>query len=732
MLHFKNLIGPFVLFLGIAVNASEIGSQVSAMERSITAGIVDSKQPIATQEPNSVSDPGRFTVEFQLINLLSDEALPDVEFLLLDDSVFQHFATDEIDRVNEFVKAGLPFIIKGNGDCFRKSIGLPADTRSSPGGPTLIYGFKLLHNKVISDLHIVGTIADVDTIRMQTEVLSESSPLTESRKPGPEDNKTLTRKSTLQRAIDWVLEERVIQAPPEAVVGSGAWDAAYTTRWQTDTNTDKYVCTWDFDIFKLIDIRPTKDYYLIATRPHTEIVSYTGSYSSAVGYYVHSRVASHDLDYYDIDDYRESMLVEYEPTGTVSGSSVGWTIGAGLSTESGGIDARYSQTWNSLDVTVVDRSSLLDAVSEWHESFKGPNYSWYPILSHPCNNARSSHHSELAATVRVMSDEVNPPNGMKTYIAVLNTIYYDTNFRWYVFILKWDRYTYHPGFTGSIRVNYNRAPEITHYNPSNDVLNVQAGQFVDFDVEAADPDGTVPTCTWYLDGESEGTGDTWRYSPGPEDEGTHQVKVVASDGEDTDDQIWTVNVNVPWHFISITTSPWEFTITVDGGDYTAPHIFNWPQGSAHSIGVSSPQITPEEEYYYFSHWSDGGGQTHWITVPAHDETYTAHFERSDVEEFSDERGVPNDYWLSQNYPNPFNPYTEIEFGLPVPGPVKIEIFNVLGERVITLVDEFLSAGYKLVSWDGRDKHGNEVSSGIYFCRLGAANFTETRKMALMK
>jgi len=94
--------------------------------------------------------------------------------------------------------------------------------------------------------------------------------------------------------------------------------------------------------------------------------------------------------------------------------------------------------------------------------------------------------------------------------------------------------------------------------------------------------------------------------------------------------------------------------------------------------------------------------------------------------------LPKTFSLAQNYPNPFNPITEIRYNLPVDCQVRLEIYNILGQKVATLVDESQKAGYKAVQWDGRGVSGGEVSSGIYFCRLEAGDFTATKKMVLLK
>lgn len=88
--------------------------------------------------------------------------------------------------------------------------------------------------------------------------------------------------------------------------------------------------------------------------------------------------------------------------------------------------------------------------------------------------------------------------------------------------------------------------------------------------------------------------------------------------------------------------------------------------------------------------------------------------------------------LKQNYPNPFNPTTQIEFVLSRRGQVKLEIFNILGQKIRTLVDQQFKAGHQLVEWDGKDEKGKEVTSGIYFYRLQTDDLKETRKMVLVR
>jgi len=89
--------------------------------------------------------------------------------------------------------------------------------------------------------------------------------------------------------------------------------------------------------------------------------------------------------------------------------------------------------------------------------------------------------------------------------------------------------------------------------------------------------------------------------------------------------------------------------------------------------------------------------------------------------------IPKEYSLEQNYPNPFNPSTYIKFGLPKSGKVNIEIFNILGQKVTTLIDDFKPAGYYVIRFNA-----NYLASGIYFYKIQAGDFVKIKKMILMK
>ncbi len=96
------------------------------------------------------------------------------------------------------------------------------------------------------------------------------------------------------------------------------------------------------------------------------------------------------------------------------------------------------------------------------------------------------------------------------------------------------------------------------------------------------------------------------------------------------------------------------------------------------------------------------------------------------------RDLPEGFVLYQNYPNPFNPYTTIEYYIPEPGHVTLEVYNTLGQRVSVLVDEFRQQGRHAEVWYARDQSGSELSSGVYFYRISAGSFVDIKKMTLIR
>jgi len=94
--------------------------------------------------------------------------------------------------------------------------------------------------------------------------------------------------------------------------------------------------------------------------------------------------------------------------------------------------------------------------------------------------------------------------------------------------------------------------------------------------------------------------------------------------------------------------------------------------------------------------------------------------------------LPDQFELQGNVPNPFNPTTEIRYSLPEGSHVVVEIFDIRGTRIATIVNSYQEAGYKSVIWNGLSDTGSSVASGVYFCRVSACRKSDTRKIIMLR
>jgi len=94
--------------------------------------------------------------------------------------------------------------------------------------------------------------------------------------------------------------------------------------------------------------------------------------------------------------------------------------------------------------------------------------------------------------------------------------------------------------------------------------------------------------------------------------------------------------------------------------------------------------------------------------------------------------IPSYFRLHNAYPNPFNPSVTIPYDLPEVSDTKIAIYNVLGQRVSTVVDQSMQAGHHSIVWNGVSASGQPVSSGVYFVQMEAPGFIKTQKIVMLK
>jgi len=160
----------------------------------------------------------------------------------------------------------------------------------------------------------------------------------------------------------------------------------------------------------------------------------------------------------------------------------------------------------------------------------------------------------------------------------------------------------------------------------------------------------------------------------------------------------------------------SYSVSVSTTPYFTTRIVNQSNITDTSYQLSA---LPDTMYYWRVSMTDATGISGWS------ETRT--FNNVPVVSVSDDEGTPQAFGLSQNFPNPFNPSTVIRYNLPAKAFVSLEVFSVLGERVLVLVNEEKEAGQHNVHFDGRG-----LSSGMYMYRMIADQFVETRKLVLVK
>jgi hypothetical protein len=171
-------------------------------------------------------------------------------------------------------------------------------------------------------------------------------------------------------------------------------------------------------------------------------------------------------------------------------------------------------------------------------------------------------------------------------------------------------------------------------------------------------------------------------------------------------------------------------------------VLTWTNNSKLSDGTEIERmISPDTSFKVLDTLKGSGteytdntvenGKTYTYRVKSYNDTLESNYSNEASLDFTgiteDEEGIPTNYSLSQNYPNPFNPSTKIKFALPHTALTRLIIYDVLGREVKTLVSKELGAGYYEINFDATN-----LRSGVYFYRIQAGNFIQTKKLLLVK
>jgi len=230
------------------------------------------------------------------------------------------------------------------------------------------------------------------------------------------------------------------------------------------------------------------------------------------------------------------------------------------------------------------------------------------------------------------------------------------------------------------------------------------------------------------------------------------IQHYGSGGPYTFQIIILANGTVTYQYNNMVSRIDEATIGIENADgtiglqvaYNQPYVQNdlairftrsWLSASP-EFGTIMPDVTDSVMITFDGSWLDLGDYTGTITVDGSDIYHneptvtipvTLHISDQVSIDGDDVSDLPREFALSQNYPNPFNPQTTVKFALPKDSHVKIEIFDLLGRKVVTLVDEDREAGVHEVIWNS-----DKTASGIYFYRMEADGFSKTNKMLLLR
>lgn len=204
--------------------------------------------------------------------------------------------------------------------------------------------------------------------------------------------------------------------------------------------------------------------------------------------------------------------------------------------------------------------------------------------------------------------------------------------------------------------------------------------------------------------------------------------------------------NGEWQFVSL---PWEFIRMSDVVELQKICPYSWA-GHKEGEHYYGEWFDPSAIRWLSLDTADGGqadrGAYPWPKDPADptknlqisgdymvDEIVFTMNEGSGVTDVEGKANImPLAYNLGNAYPNPFNPSTSINYSLPVSNNVTVTVYNSLGMKVRTLVNEMKSAGTYQASWDGKDEQGMTMASGVYFVRMQASHYSSVQKMLLTK
>jgi hypothetical protein len=285
-------------------------------------------------------------------------------------------------------------------------------------------------------------------------------------------------------------------------------------------------------------------------------------------------------------------------------------------------------------------------------------------------------------------------------------------------------------------INNDRPPQILSRHPAGDTT-LTSGQTVPFWITAWDPDSDPLTYRWVVNGKDVSCPYAqFYYSIDKENTGNETIIASVSDGEAITTTTWVLNVTSSVELVDFNVQFVKDLLEVKVNWATASetdnlgfHVYrsHSDEGEYEKINEKIIPSTKEGEYTFVDKSIEVGRTYYYKLIDV------------DIRGNEKEHGPimvqiprPEKYALSQNYPNPFNPSTIIQYEVPKREHISLIIYNMMGQRVVTLVDKVTDPGYYTIQWNGKNELDNDISTGIYIYRLISPNKVLTHKMIKMK
>ncbi|MBN2092230.1 Ig-like domain-containing protein [candidate division KSB1 bacterium] len=286
--------------------------------------------------------------------------------------------------------------------------------------------------------------------------------------------------------------------------------------------------------------------------------------------------------------------------------------------------------------------------------------------------------------------------------------------------------------------NNNRPPKIIAKSPVTVDLKAPKHDTLNFQIMVQDPDEDPLRYRWYQVFKNRmtlvSTRSIYRFVSDEYPAGDYSIRAVASDGVDSVKVEW----NLLWTTVDLTNFSaelesfnnvclkWETRMAVNHAGFNIWRSTS-ADGTYQRINFETIPGQDDNRYEYLDK-NVLSGKTYFYKL----EDIDTSGKRTFHESISLTVLPPKKVELGQNYPNPFNAATWFRYQIPTGDRVRLSVYNLLGQEIIALVQEKQPAGFYTIQWDGTNREGVSVASGIYIYRLQVGNFVQTRRMVLLK